>query len=62
MRVLVVHQPFGDYAKGDIIQDPEIHAALAESGQAAHCTPTDMDESFFAEDKPSKAPKSKAAT
>lgn len=58
MRVLVVHQPFGDYAKGDIIQDPAVHAELAESGQAAHCTPTDVDESFFAEDAP--APKAKA--
>lgn len=57
MRVLVVHQPFGDYAKGDIIKDPEIHVALAESGQAANCTPTDMDESFFAEDAPAKGAK-----
>lgn len=63
MRVFTVHQPFGDYAKGDMIKDPEVQAALVESGQAAHCTPTDVDESFFAEDpsaaadEPAPAPK-----
>ena len=61
MRVLIVHEPFGDYAKGHIIKDPEEHAALAESGKAAHCTPTDIDESFFADDAPAPKAKPKSA-
>lgn len=47
MRVLTVHQAFGDYAVGHMIQDQKEQAAVLEAGQGHFCTPTEVEESFF---------------
>jgi hypothetical protein len=49
MKVLVVREAFGDYAKGDMITDPDAMAKVEADGQVHHCTPTEVDDSFFAE-------------
>jgi hypothetical protein len=74
MKVLVVrdaftHQPATpegaeaapeprDFAKGEMIRDPAEIQSVEDAGQAHFCTPTEVDESFFAEDP---APKSRRA-
>jgi hypothetical protein len=56
MRVLVVRDSFADYVVGQMITDPKEIEALEANGQDAHCTRSEVDDSFFAPPaKPSKA-------
>lgn len=56
MRALIVREPFGDYAKGQAIKDPEEIDAVMKAGQAHFCTPTEIPDDFFAADEPAKPP------
>lgn len=62
MRVLVVREPFGDYAVGAMIRDADAMKAILEGGQAAHVIPTDVDDAFFAEPAPAKGKPAAAAS
>jgi hypothetical protein len=48
MQVLVVRDAFADFAVGTIIRDHAAIQAVRDADQAHFCTPTDIDESFFA--------------
>ncbi len=58
MRVLVVKDPFGPYDAGDMITDASIMRALEENGNVSRCTPTDIEDTFFA--APDQSAKAKA--
>lgn len=59
MRVLTVHHAFSmppaegqdeprSYIKGQLVTDVAEQTAIRESDRAHFCTPTDVDETFFA--------------
>lgn len=48
MNVLIVRDPFGDYAKGQVLRDADEIATVIDAGQAVFCTLADIDETFFA--------------
>lgn len=58
MRTLIVREPFGDYAKGQAIKNPE-EIAKVEETHAHHCIVTDVPESFF---EPDPTPASQSGT
>jgi hypothetical protein len=48
MKVLVVRAAFADYSVGTILRDPAEIQAVRDADQAHFCTPTDIEEAFFA--------------
>lgn len=47
MQVLTVHQPFGDYAVGDMIRDPAEMQKVKDAGQTVYCTLTNVPDDFW---------------
>ena len=56
MKALIVREPFGDYAKGQAINDPAEMQKIADAGQAHFCTPTEIPDGFFAVAEPAPKP------
>lgn len=50
MQVLTVHAPFGDYRRGDIIQDPKKIKAVLDAGHEHNVTRTEVADHFFLPD------------
>jgi hypothetical protein len=48
MQVLVVRDAFADYGVGAIIRDPAAIQAVRDADQAHFCTPTVIEDGFFA--------------